>query len=265
VLSLLPLSYSSWFRLGLFRHGTMVDESYARRVFEFHRREMTDLPDGAVCVEIGPGDSLFTAISAKRAGFARSILIDVGRYASSDLKIFAAAARNGGIAEDRIRRWTSVEDALEDLDAVYLTDGLASLRSLPDNSVHLVFSQAVLEHVRKSEYPQIVAEMKRILVPGGVTSHQVDLQDHLSGGLNNLRFADSVWEGPVFSGASFYTNRLSRSEHRKVFEDAGFRVISMTEKKFDHVPIERRSLSPQFSDRTEDELAVLGFHLVATA
>jgi len=264
VMSRLPLSYSTWSRLGVFRHGKMVDESYARTVFAFHRSQLAQLPDDATCLEIGPGDSVFSAIFARQAGFARSILVDVGRFANEDLELFAATARRCGVESEIADRWRTLDDALEDLNAVYLTDGLASLRSLPDNSVHLIFSQAVLEHVRKGEYGDFVAEMKRVLVPGGIASHQVDLQDHLDHGLNNLRFPDRLWETPFFSDAGFYTNRLSCSEHRRTFEKAGFRVLSVTTQQFDVLPIRQRQLARQFSLRTDEDLAVLGFHLVAT-
>jgi SAM-dependent methyltransferase len=264
-MSRLPLSYSTWSRLGIFRHGKMVDENYARSVFEFHLSQLNDVPDNATCLEIGPGDSVFTAIFARQAGFARSVLVDAGRFANEDLELFVATAEGCGAASQSVGRWRTIDDALCDLNATYLTDGLTSLRSLPDNSVHLIFSQAVLEHVRKGEYGDFVAEMKRILAPGGIVSHQVDLQDHLSHGLNNLRFPDRLWEKPFFSEAGFYTNRLSYSEHRRMFEDAGFRVLSVTRQEFDPVPIERRQLARQFATRTDEDLAVLGFHLVATA
>jgi SAM-dependent methyltransferase len=265
MMSRLSLSYFTWSRLGIFRHGRMDDGGYARRVFAFHRSQIDALPEDATCLEIGPGDSLFTAISARQAGFARSILVDAGRYANDDLPLFVATARSSGVNSKTVDRWSSIDKALGDLNAVYLTDGLASLRSIPDNSVHLVFSQAVLEHVRKGEYADFVAEMKRVLVPGGIASHQVDLQDHLSGGLNNLRFPDSIWEKPLFSEAGFYTNRLSCSDHLRTFADAGFELRSVTRQTFERPPIKRRSLARQFSDRSDDDLAVLGFHLVAAA
>jgi SAM-dependent methyltransferase len=192
-------------------------------------------------------------------------LVDVGRYANEDLQLFAAAARDSGVDPITVDRWSSVGEALRDLNAVYLTDGLNSLRSIPDGSVHFVFSHAVLEHVRKGEYADFVGEMRRVLVPGGIASHQVDLRDHLSAGLNNLRFPDWIWEKPLFAEAGFYTNRLSCSEHLQTFENAGFQLISVTRQTFDRKPIERRSLARQFSDRTDEDLAVLGFHLVAAA
>jgi SAM-dependent methyltransferase len=266
VLSRLPVSYASWFKLGAFRHGYMGDYAYARQVFDFHREQLTGpLPPDAVCLELGPGDSLFTAITAHQAGFARSIMIDAGRYADGNLERFGEVAREAGIAPERVAGWRTMDAALADLNARYLTNGLEGMRSLPDASVHLIFSQAVLEHIRRAEYAEFVREMKRVLAPGGIVSHQVDLQEHLEGGLYNLRFSDAVWESPFFAEAGFYTNRLACSEHRRVFEDAGFAIRKFDEQRFPRVAIRRGSLAPQFADRSDEDLSVLGFHIVAGA
>lgn len=265
ILSRMPVRYRNWARLGIFRHGHMADLNYARGVFEFHMETMPAPAHGLVtCLEIGPGDSLLTSVMAATNGFARTILVDAGDFADRSLAPLQAAAKAGQLPEHRFAAWTTVEAALADLQAIYLTQGLASLRSLPDESVDLAFSQAVLEHVRKAEYPEFLRELRRVLKPGGTTSHQVDLQDHLQHGLNNLRFPDRIWESSLFANSGFYTNRLSLTEHRAAFEAAGLKVTRLELQHFEQVPIKRESLSRQFADRSLADLAVRGFHLVAT-
>jgi SAM-dependent methyltransferase len=96
-----------------------------------------------------------------------------------------------GLAPPDLERASSFEDILSACDAIYSTNGMQSYREIPAASVDLIFSQAVLEHVRRNEFVQIAAEMRRILKPDGVASHQVDLRDHLGGGLN--KYADFFW------------------------------------------------------------------------
>lgn len=257
VLSRVPLAYRLWSRIGIFRHGRMGEDDYADNVFDFHIRQAgSALAADAVCLEIGPGDSLFTAINANRAGFARSVMVDVGDFADHDVARYAAVARSRGIDAQRIVGWKSVDEALLDLDSTYLTTGLDALRALADHSVDFAFSHAVLEHIRKAEYREFLVQLRRVLKPGAITSHQVDLQDHLEAGLNNLRFSTKVWESAFFAQAGFYTNRLSRGEHLSAFIDAGFTIVSVEEQTFAALPIARSRLAREFRDRPASELLV---------
>lgn len=88
----------------------------------------------------------------------------------------------------------NLDDVLEVCGAVYGTKGLASLKELPDRSVDPVWSRAVLEHIRRAKFAETMRELRRILKPGGVCSHGIDLQDHLAGALNNLRFPERIWD-----------------------------------------------------------------------
>lgn len=265
-LSRFPVAYRLWSRIGIFRHGRMGEDAYADDVFEFHLSEMDAAPaPRSVCLEIGPGDSLFTAVNANRAGFARSIMVDVGDFADRDLTRFVEVSVSRGLPPARATLWDSVDSALEDLDATYLTSGLAALNGLLDDSIDFAFSHAVLEHIRKSEYESFLRQLRRVLKPGAITSHQVDLQDHLEAGLNNLRFPDRVWETPFFAEAGFYTNRLSVSDHEAAFRAAGFVIEKLERQQFAEMPIARRALAEQFRARDSADLMVRGFHIVARA
>lgn len=264
LLARIPLAYSTWTRLGIFRHGGMAQADYAREVFAFHLEQFgTAVRPGAVCLEVGPGDSLFTAINAYRAGFARTFMVDAGRYARNSLDGFRKAALAQGVDPAEVAGWRSLEQAIEGLGASYLTDGIRSLRTIPDASVDFIFSQAVLEHVRAGEYRDFIAEIYRILAPAGVASHQIDLRDHLQAGLNNLRFGDDLWEAEWMARSGFYTNRISFSEHRRVFEACGFDVTIAGVAHFESLPLARARMAAEFRDRSEHDLMVSSFHLVA--
>ena len=87
VLARLPLAYDFWQRLGLFRHGHMDSAVYALGVFEWHmdRASLRGQLQGKFLLEMGPGDSIATAIIAYAFG-ARAILVDAGPFARADAR-----------------------------------------------------------------------------------------------------------------------------------------------------------------------------------
>jgi SAM-dependent methyltransferase len=266
VLSRLPLRYGFWQDVGLFRHGRMDSGQYAIQVFDKHAANsgFAGCLAGLTVLELGPGDGVATAAIAKAHG-ARAILVDAGSFAATAVhpyRALCAELSRRGLAPPELSGATTLDDVLAACEATYLTAGLESLRQIESGSVDLMFSQAVLEHIRRHEFLDSMRECRRILKPGGICSHRVDLKDHLGGGLNNLRFSERVWESQFFSRSGFYTNRLRFSEMLAMFRSAGF-VPEVTEvNRWTQLPIERRRLSPPFRVLGEDELNVSGFSVL---
>lgn len=269
VLSRLPVPYGLWRRLSLFRHGTMDDPAHAVRVFKSHADRAASvraLPPGFTMLELGPGDSLFSAVVARTLGCARSYLVDAGPFAVRDLDAYrhlAATLREMGYDPPDLGGATSLEDVLSAVGATYLTEGVRSLASIPDGSVDLVWSSVVLEHVPKAEFAELMLELRRVLKPAGVMSHSVDLRDHLANGQNNLRFSESVWEGALFRSAGFYTNRIGFNEMLSHFAEAGFDHRLTMVDRWPGPPLPLGKLHPDFRSRTEEERSVAGFEIVA--
>jgi SAM-dependent methyltransferase len=265
-LSRVPAAYTVWQRLGLFRHGYMDTAQYAIGVFSSHvqRTGLTNQLVGKTVLEVGPGDSVATALIAKAHG-ARALLVDAGSYAQLDLTVYRRLAdelRAVGLAPPSLDNVSNLGELLEACEASYLTEGLASLRTLGDATVDFVFSQAVLEHVRKHEFLDTQRELARILKPDGICSHRVDLRDHLGGKLNNLRFSSKVWESPFFFKSGFYTNRIRYSEMVSLFQQAGFAVEITETRHWDKLPIAHRHMAAEFCDIPEEVLIVSGFDVL---
>jgi SAM-dependent methyltransferase len=268
VLSRLPAGYRVWERVGLFVHGAMDDPSYAWRVVSEHvaRAGWKDL-DGRVVVELGPGDSLATAVIARALGARETWLVDAGAFARTELAPYVALAaflRAKGLPVPPVETFGNIGQLLDACAARYETNGLAGLSEVPSGHVDLVFSQAVLEHVRLREFAPLLREMRRILRPGGVASHQVDLKDHLATSLNHLRFTEQTWESEFMARSGFYTNRLRRQAIVELFEAEGFKIRVDGIRRWPAVPIDRRSLAPAFRDLPEEELTISQFDIVAT-
>ena len=204
VFSRLPVNYSRWSKLSIFRHGSMDTPEYAFKVAEKHfNRTSNNLDDNFICMEIGPGDSLLSAFCMSAFGASKIFLVDVGDFADKNLHLYSQMFNyietstefklvNREITGDVDIYQNNEELAnkiIKNLNAHYLTDGINSLESISDDSLDLIWSQAVLEHISLDEFDRYMAELYRILKFGGVSSHRVDLKDHLSGGLKNLFFS----------------------------------------------------------------------------
>jgi SAM-dependent methyltransferase len=266
VLSRLPFGYRLWQKLGLFRHGRMDQITYVQDVFNEHVRRagLSNQLHGKTVLELGPGDSIASAVIAACHG-AKAILIDSGDYAIRDVRLyqsFANRLKEQGLDAPDLSEAENREDVLVICGAKYLTNGLSSLKKIPHDSVNLIFSQAVLEHLLQHEFLETMQECHRILRTEGTASHRVDLKDHLGGGLNNLRFRESVWESNFFVRSGFYTNRIRFSKMIAIFEQAGFNIESVNVERWHISPINRKSLSPDFSLVTDDDLLVKEFDIL---
>ena len=67
ILTRIPMMYQIWQRLGLFRHGKMDNAEYAIETFMFHIKNCNfyNKQNGLTILEIGPGDSVASALIAK--------------------------------------------------------------------------------------------------------------------------------------------------------------------------------------------------------
>jgi SAM-dependent methyltransferase len=262
VLSRLRLPYHHWRTLGLFQHGFMLDPEYAVGVFDRHyARAKARLPPAYTVLELGPGDSLATALVAAAHGAEKVWLVDAGVYASQDIEAYRPLCQRLASSSNGVR-YHSVSHMLEATHATYLTNGLASLHTIPADSVDLIFSQAVLEHVAWDEFNETIHELHRVQRPGGVSSHRIDLQDHLAHGLNSLRFSRALWESDLFAKSGFYTNRLRASQIVAAFTAAGYALLSRQDDRWPTLPLPRRRLHPDYAAFPEDDLLVRGLDLV---
>jgi SAM-dependent methyltransferase len=263
LLSRVPLGHRAWRRLGAFRHGAMLDPGYALQVFRDHfARCVRGAREGFVALELGPGDSLASAVIAAAHGATRTYLIDVGSFASADADDYRRVAdylRKQGLQPPDLEGVKSLESLLRACRATYATGGLQSLRELRTGSVDFIWSQAVLEHVRRAQFRDVVGEMRRIIRTGGVCSHQIDLQDHLGGALNNMRLPTRWWEADWMARSGFYTNRMRMQEMLSAFEAAGFAVADLSTLSWERLPTPRHALAREFRSLPPEELLVRSF------
>lgn len=265
--SRLPVQYTIWKKLGLFKHGLMENPEYASKVFATHwsRVDFARKEGGCCVMELGCGDSLASCLVASTYNVKQCYLVDAGRYASMDIDLYKSVAKNlrqfGAPVRD-IDGCDSVPDMLRRMNAQYLTEGLQSLRTIPGGSVDFIWSHAVLEHIRRAEFSKTMTELRRIVRPDGVISHRVDLKDHLGGALNNLRFPEQWWESRFMANSGFYTNRIRFRAMLDSMKHAGFDVNVVNVNRWNKLPTPRDKLASQFQSLPDDDLLVSGFDVV---
>jgi SAM-dependent methyltransferase len=268
-LSRLPLSYAFWSRVNLFRHGEMDRPDRGLSVFTLYHglaSHALPLPEGFAVLELGPGDALLASAAAWGFGAGRIVASDVGPFATTTLPMLAGldrALRAAGLRPLPLEGAARAEEVLGRIGLDYRPNGRAGLAALPDASFDLIWSNAVLEHVRRDAFVPTIAECARLLKPSGVMVHGIDFRDHLAQALNNLRFSPERWESPLFAEAGFYTNRLAPSEVVAILEAAGLAVEVAAIERWEAIPTPRERLHPAFRDRSEADLTTRGVKLVA--
>jgi len=265
IFSRLPIRYSFWQSIGLFRHGKMDNTDYSIRVFKEHlKKSNIKSIKNKVILEIGPGDSIATAVISYAYG-ASSFLVDNGYFAKSNI-IDYIQLKDALISESlnppNLAEYDDIDLILKKSNSEYLTKGLSSIKKIPSNSVDLIFSQAVMEHIRKKDFEAMNSELYRVLKKDGVISHQIDLRDHLGGGLNNLRFSDSLWESNFFVKSGFYTNRISFDKMISIFENLSFKYEILNVQKWKLLPIKKYKIDKKYRNQDEENLRVKVFDIL---
>ena len=251
----------------LARHGAMEDPQWALDTFRRHfdRACFANKCGAFRVLELGPGDSLFTAVIARALGAGGSCLVDVGRFATADpcaYRGMAAFLREKGLRPPELSVARSLDEVLSACGACYHTDGVASLRGLPESSFDFVFSNAVLQAVPRDELPEVLTQLRRLLAPGGASVHSVDLRDMMGLSLHHLRFSERAWESAPIRRSGFYSNRLRLSELVGLSRRCGWRADVDELNTWPKVPVPRAALARPYRDMPDDELRVASVRLL---
>jgi SAM-dependent methyltransferase len=267
VLARLPFPYQFWEKIGLFKQGGMDRPEYALAIFRRHfdgvqfARKAGDF----VGLELGPGDSLCSALIARTLGASRTFLVDAEFCASTDLNVYRAMEthlRALGLHPPGLGHCKTMVHVSEAIGAEYLTDGVASLRKIPSASVDYVWSNAVLPYVRRSDFVPFLRELRRIQRPDGVGSHRVPIRDIIGGKLNDLRFSQRIWESSFMAKSRFYTNRLRYLEMLRLFREVGFEPEVVRRMRWETLPTPRRKMAKEFAALSEEDLSVSEFDVL---
>lgn len=269
VLSRVPIAYSVFRKYAMFKHGFMDNSAYAFGVVNHHYTIAKPwLDDDFTALELGPGDSLLSALYLSVFGASKIYLVDAGEFATKEMEPYLSAVNfledKGYNVDKADPTATSIEGFYKDVDMRYETNGLDSLREIPSESVDFIYSHAVLEHIREHEFDAVMAEFNRLLKPGGVCSHNIDLKDHFEESLNNLRLPKTIWESDFFAKSGFYTNRIRHNEMIERFKRSGFEITSKKNHRWDVLPVAKSKFTTPYSEYTDEDLLIYEIDTVLT-
>jgi SAM-dependent methyltransferase len=155
---------------------------------------------GKSILELGPGHTYQLMELALQQGAKSAVIADIIKY-----------------LDDETIAKTGIQYIVYD----------GSIIPLKDQTLDLIWSHTVYEHLR---YPKItIEETFRLLKPGGIALHHIDLRDHLvldennPDTFNNLQYSQKLFKKMTWN-RSIYVNRLRISEWIKLHEEAGFNV-----------------------------------------
>lgn len=128
----------------------------------------------------------------------------------------------------------------------------AASSGLPDQSVDVVFSNSVLEHVTPTDLERLMQECRRVLRVGGVALHSVNCGDHYAyfdraiTPINYLRYSESEWSR--WNNGIQYQNRLRPVDFVASAQRAGFEMVVVKQRPrfdlFDRMP--ESEIAPEF-------------------
>lgn len=159
---------------------------------------------------------------------------------------------------------------LRQLGIEYRAPADAAATGLPAESFDVVMSSVVLEHVPEAAILAIYAEMHRILRPGGIMSHSIDMSDHFAHSDTSispwhfLRLDDAQWDR--INSDLLFQNRLRAEAHLELMRQRGFRLETVVPSVLEGWTLseeERERFAPPFRAMDIDVLSPTQLYVVA--
>jgi SAM-dependent methyltransferase len=243
--------------------------------------------DGGTLLEMGTGWYPTFPLCLYLAGAARVYTVDLQRLLRPDMTLALAqrlanhvpliasvsgrppgevSGRQIAVAE-ALRRGASIASATEGVIA-YRAPGDAAKTELPAESLDVVFSNSVLEHVPGEVIVACFREAMRILRPGAIVFHSVNCGDHYAyfdrsiDQLHYLRYSEEAWA--KWNNAFLYQNRLRAVDLTSMAKREGFTIeIDTSRPNPDRLrQLESIRVDPSFERYSRDQLAITSIDFV---
>jgi SAM-dependent methyltransferase len=132
--------------------------------------------------------------------------------------------------------------------------------NIGSESVDFICSNNTFEHIPGEILHEILCEFNRVIKPGGVMSHFIDMSDHFAHFdshitiYNFLKFSKKTW---AFIDNSIQPqNRMRFRDYIEMYLASGLPVSDEIIREGDPVALKRVLVHSEFSDYTEKELAI---------
>ena len=162
---------------------------------------------------------------------------------------------------NELRRSRDLNELLRSCNIDYFAPTDARASGVESNSIDLVYSNSVLEHVPREVIAGLMTESFRVLRPLGLAMHNVGCNDHYAffdksiSFVNFLRYTEREWK--LWNNSIQYQNRLRVPEYLDLAKAAGLDVI-MTATNVSAGTLEALAglrVAPQFRHFSEEDVA----------
>jgi SAM-dependent methyltransferase len=239
-------------------------------VFNKYREALRKLgrtASGCTVAEVGSG--VYNPGSVGLLGLgARKVLLVEPNYFIPDVAKFSAhmqrlceavnGSEDGALDPSQIYRVQGGQVVLNG-DVVELAAATTTKWLVSSNSVDIVLSNSVLEHVR--DVDSVVSEMARCLRPGGIGVHYVHLRDHyFKFPFDMLKYSKFVWERVLTTrkGGGGYQNRARLSQLLRVFGANELRPLSVERtERLDEMLTVKHLFHEDFQSLDDEDLATV--------
>ena len=211
----------------------------AKRVEMYGRFSTKPLEEG-VFYEFGAGWDLIGPLATFALGVNKQILLDISPHVRFELinnALRRIAEKNKYFSSRSgkelrlfpVNQVNSVAEIDRNFGIEYKAPADARATALPEASVDHISTNSTLEHIPEEALQQIMQESYRILRPGGIMHHYIDLKDQFTyfdsslSKYNFLRYSPARWR--VFNSSLQYQNRLRYPDYRRMIKQAGFEIL----------------------------------------
>lgn len=261
------------------RHNSSV---HTLKVFQRFYKASMDYGlkvSGAAILEIGGGCPLGTGLFWMAAGAGLYVSVEKHYQVNLNelwLKRFSTLLQMASWGREDFNVRNFVEGQGEGMslneDRIRLLVGDFETCPLEEDAFDFVYSHAVLEHVADLE--RVAGKISRILRPGGLTLHEIDLREHnthlgkpadKNTSVDFLKYSKEEWEERFPPGSLAYVNRLRAGDYRRIFSGAGLRVVEMkTTRRMELDESVYRLIHADFAGYGLNDLRATGLYLICT-
>jgi|GEM_PF-5927935 SAM-dependent methyltransferase len=282
-LSYLPFGKQLYYGLGaLYNQGTKGTEGPMQSAINIVNNSRKFLRPGAVILDVGTGWYHHEPFLFYLLGDYRVCLFDIKdkstfRYIRNYLdairkNIRDISAQLGIDPDDALARLAKL-DACTTRGQLYQACGFIPVISretdslfLPENSIDLMVSNCVLNHIPREILLPELKVLREILKPDGRMHFLIGHDDHWTfydrreNQFNYYRYSDRYYR-LIFETKLQFQNRLVKAEWLSVFNDCGLIVDDyhphITENSIKEIRKLRDKLDPRFSIYPDEELAII--------
>lgn len=174
------------------------------------------------------------------------------------LGLTSAEIDRAGAKLRAIRAAASFPELYRALGMSYIVDKAGVLEPVAGKQYDIVCSLDVLEHVAGGDVDRFLRATFGALKPGGVSLHQIGLDDHLThydrstSTKQYVAYGDAVWN-LRFANPVQPVNRLSYDHFRAAFWRAGFEEVDVVAQE-DPEALRGITVAPQFAAQSQQSL-----------